>query len=95
MPGPPLHWRVIFPVGRSLVSVKEILWLSGSGEIDSVMVAVGTAIAGVSTGVVTVVPTGWIPASVGLVHPAKSAQSRSAQQAAAGIRNLMIIPFSL
>ena len=82
------------PVGRSLLTVKSIAWLPGSVVIGS-KVGAGVAVWVVSTGVVTVVPTGWIPASVGLVHPAKSAQSRSAQQVAAGIRNLMIIPFLL
>ena len=41
----------------------------------------------------TVVPTGWIWAWVGLVHPANSAQNKSALQAAAGIRYLMDNPF--
>jgi len=53
----------------------------------------GEVVAG--AGVAMVVPTGCISAWVGLVHPANSAQKKSATHAAAMVLELMNIPFIL
>jgi hypothetical protein len=81
-------------VGRSLVSWRSTYRLAGSGTTDSNVVVVSTTVAVVSgTGVVTVVPTGFISAWVGLVHPANSAQKKSVIHMAAIVAYFMNNPF--